>query len=429
METIRYIHAADLHLDAPFRGLCGEIGENSRLAGQVRDCTYAALDQLIRYCLSEKPDFLVLAGDIYNQEIHSVRAQLALRDGYEKLARLGIRVFWAHGNHDPADSRLGSVRMPENVTIFGTGVESHPLEKDGRQVAIIHGISHASQREERNLARLFARSGNDDCFELGVLHCTVDGESKADRYAPCSLADLQASGLDAWALGHVHSMRELSRSPFVAYSGSAQGLHVNEQGQHGCLLVTARRENGGWQCEPRFLPLGPVLWQVVEIDLGGVDDLGQAGNLIASALARIAEDASPIVRAIMVRLVLKGRTSLDAELRKAGTTADLGKELQEQSGLGPEIRIRDWQIMTRALAGHGDSLGREDLLGETMRLLAGMRNDPALWEQVAGPALAPLLDNGNLRRLLPGLDKLDEAGRHALLDEATRLCTDLLEKN
>lgn len=429
METIRYIHAADLHLDAPFRGLCGTLGENSRLAGQVRDCTYAALEQLIRYCLSEKPDFLVLAGDIYNQEIHSVRAQLALRDGCEKLASLGIRVFWAHGNHDPAASRLGSVRMPENVTVFGTGIESYPLEKNGRQIATIHGISHATSREDRNLARLFARSCDPGCFELGVLHCTIDGESKADRYAPCSLADLQASGLDAWALGHVHSMRELSREPFVAYSGSAQGLHANEQGQHGCLLVTARHENGGWKCEPRFLPLGPVVWQVAEVDLDGVDDLGKAANLIASSLSLIAEQTSPIVRVIMTRLVLNGRTALDGELRKANTMEDLARNLQEQSGLGPDIRIHDWQIATRPLADQSNSLGREDLLGETLRLLDGMRTSTAIWDGVAGPALAPLLDNGNLRRLLPGLDKLDEAGRQALLDEATRLCIDLLEKN
>ena len=74
---------------------------------------------------------------------------------------------------------------------------------------------------------MFRRSQQHQCFQLGVLHCTVEGQSKADRYAPCSLDDLKNSGLDAWALGHVHERATLSAAPFVAYSGNAQGLHIS----------------------------------------------------------------------------------------------------------------------------------------------------------------------------------------------------------
>lgn len=92
----------------------------------------------------------MLAGDIYNQENYSVKAQLRLRDGCERLNRLGIRVFLAHGNHDPLDSRLNAVEWPDNVTVFGPEPERHLLEKDGRPLAVVHGISHAKAREGRN---------------------------------------------------------------------------------------------------------------------------------------------------------------------------------------------------------------------------------------------------------------------------------------
>lgn len=181
----------------------------------------------------------MLAGDIYNQENHSVKAQLKLRDGCERLKNLGIRVFLAHGNHDPLASRLAAVQWPDNVTVFGPEPSRHVLEKNGAPLAVIHGISHAKAKEGRNLARFFNRDSAHDCFQLGVLHCTVEGEAKADRYAPCSLEDLKSSGLDAWALGHVHERKTLCESPFIAYPGNAQGLHVNEAGLRGCLSVTA----------------------------------------------------------------------------------------------------------------------------------------------------------------------------------------------
>lgn len=223
MDVIRYIHAADLHLDTPFQGLSREAAQGSHLGRLLHEATFTALERLFRFCETEKPDFLVLAGDIYNQENHSVKAQLKLRDGCERLKNLGIRVFLAHGNHDPLASRLAAVQWPDNVTVFGPEPSRHVLEKNGAPLAVIHGISHAKAKEGRNLARFFNRDSAHDCFQLGVLHYTVEGEAKADRYAPCSLEDLKSSGLDAWALGHVHERKTLCESPFIAYPGNGPG--------------------------------------------------------------------------------------------------------------------------------------------------------------------------------------------------------------
>lgn len=130
MNSLRYIHAADLHLDTPFLGLTrSDAGE--ALQAQLRDATFTALQRLFDLCEQLRPDFLVLAGDIYNQEEHSVKAQLALRDGCLRLQACGIPVFWAHGNHDPLDSRLKTVDWPGNVTIFGPEPGQHVLYRDG----------------------------------------------------------------------------------------------------------------------------------------------------------------------------------------------------------------------------------------------------------------------------------------------------------
>lgn len=425
MDEIRYIHAADLHLDTPFLGLAHETAHGGRLARLLHEATFTALERLIRLCEAEKPHFLVLAGDIYNQENHSVKAQLALRDGCLRLEKLGIPVFIAHGNHDPLSSRLASVEWPANVTIFGAGVERHPVERAGEVIALVHGVSHARIREGRNLARLFRRDPEWDCFQLGVLHCTVQGEAKADRYAPCSLEDLASAGLDAWALGHVHERRLLAGTPLIAYSGNTQGLHINEAGPRGCLLVTAVPHGDGWRCETAFHCLGPVQWASLDIDITDVGHIDEVERRLCDALEAAAAGADPACEAVMARVRLHGRTPLDDMLRRGATVDDLSDRVRHLSGGAPGVWLKDLRVDTRSLADHDEWLRREDLVGETARLARQMRESRQSLRELTDPALAPLFEHSRLRRALKAPD---EATLLTLLDEAERLCLDLLEE-
>lgn len=425
MDGIRYIHAADLHLDTPFQGLTRTASQGAHLARLLQEATFKAMDRLFRLCESDKPDFLILAGDVYNEENHSVKAQLKLCDGCKRLRDAGVRVFLAHGNHDPLSSRLAAVQWPDNVTIFGPEAESHTVEKDGQVVAVVHGISHAKIKEGRNLARMFRRSQQHQCFQLGVLHCTVEGQSKADRYAPCSLDDLKNSGLDAWALGHVHERATLSAAPFVAYSGNAQGLHINEPGPRGCLRVTASPQaDGTFACREEFVRLGPVQWARVQIDLDNVADLNEVEARTTRALEQAAESTDPGCDALITRVVLRGRTPLDAALRDTVNQEDLAERLAHLQTATPSVWLKDMQAETSPAIDRAQYLQREDLLGEALRLADRMTQSGEALHEVAAPALKQLYDHGQLRHILAQPD--DERMR-ALLEEAERLCTDLLE--
>lgn len=438
MDIIRYIHAADLHLDTPFRGLSREAAQGSHLAQLLHDATFKALERLFRLCEAEKPDFLVLAGDVYNEEDHSVKAQLRLRDGCLRLKAAGIRVFIAHGNHDPLNSMLESIRWPDNVTIFGPEVERHIVEKNGMPLAVVHGISHAKAREGRNLARLFRRDAAYDCFQLGVLHCTVEGENKADRYAPCSLDDLKNTGLDAWALGHVHERRTLSQDPFIAYCGNSQGLHVNETGPRGCLSVTVHPaeplsgtanppdEHGtvSYHCQADFVRLGPVQWAGLDLGLDGVEHLDQVENRLAQCLDQAAEATEPGCEALLARVRLHGRTSLDAALRDTGNQEDILERLGHLASGTPGVWVKDLRVDTNPPVDSAQYLQREDLLGEALRLALRMSESHEALQEVGGPALFPLFGHTQLRKILA---QPDDDQMQALLEEAQRLCIDLLE--
>lgn len=418
MERVRYVHAADLHLDTPFRGLSSLPGAEQALT----NATFAALDSLAALCERERPDFLVLAGDIYDQEERSIRAQLALRDFCARLAASGIRVFITHGNHDPLSSRLDAINWPENTVVFGSEPASSPVESNGETIALVHGASHAQNPENRNLAQLFRRREDLDCFQIGVLHCNVDGAVSEDRYAPCSLEDLLKTGLDAWALGHAHARRVLNEQPFIAYSGNTQGLSPNEGAPRGCYLVDAERRDGAWNCAAEFFELGPVSWQAREISLENMDALDAARD----AMRDCVEETREAGKDVILTLSLTGCTALDATLRKPGSLQTLLSELNEHGEATPAVWIRKIELNTRPYRSEAELLDRDDLLGQLSRLAKDLREHPEALDEVAASAFEPLQKS---RHNLAGTQAMPDAdGLKDLLARALRICETALER-
>ena len=434
MFPVRYIHAADLHLDTAFRGISRE-ASGDQMATRLRGATFTALERLFTLCEKKKPDFLVIAGDVYNEEDRSIKAQMALRDGCERLASCGVRVFLAHGNHDPLSSRLQALRWPSNTVIFGDAVESHIVYRDNAPVAVVHGISHATAREARNLATAFSRLSPEinaqaaPCFQLGVLHCTVDSMAHADRYAPCTLHDLTSTGLDAWALGHVHERRQLSAAPLVAYPGNVQGLHIHEAGPRGCLLVTAQppqNEGDEFSCTAAFQALGPVQWETLDVDVEGFTQIDRVESAVLDAMEKAAARTDVSCETLMLRVRLTGRTELDAVLRTAEGNADLAERLRDAATGRPLAWLKDLVPDTGPWLDMESLYQREDLLGETLRLARHLRSeeDSTALSALTEEALLPLFKHPKARKALaaPDPDALN-----TLLDDAQRLCIDLME--
>ena len=59
----RFLHAADLHLDSPLRGLAQYEGAPIE---ELRGATRAALRELVTQAIELQVDFLVIAGDLYD---------------------------------------------------------------------------------------------------------------------------------------------------------------------------------------------------------------------------------------------------------------------------------------------------------------------------------------------------------------------------
>ena len=73
---MRFIHASDLHIDSPLRGLDRYDGAPVE---RLRSATRSALERLVDRALAERVDFLLLAGDIYDRDWQDFHTGLFFR--------------------------------------------------------------------------------------------------------------------------------------------------------------------------------------------------------------------------------------------------------------------------------------------------------------------------------------------------------------
>lgn len=297
-STMRFIHAADIHLGRQFSGLNRSSPELGKLFLQAG---YSAWNRIVGRARELKVDFVTLGGDIFDASNPSVRPRVAFRDGVERLREAGIPVYAVLGNHDPFRTFPDSLQSLPGLFLFGP----EPEAKELTQGAILHGVSFENSAVKDNLARRIRRVAGSD-LAIGLLHTNVSGNSDHGDYAPCSLDDLRAAGMDVWCLGHVHSPSVLLEEPLILYSGSAQGAHVKEIGPRGCYLVSIE-DNATATSE--FLPTAAVRWETLDLD---VTDCACPEDVLDVTELACAEFVSGLTElgAVVARICLKGKPSM-----------------------------------------------------------------------------------------------------------------------
>src|SRR5215475_7962674 len=166
MESLRFIHAADLHLDSPFRGVKNA---SASLKERLQSATLGAFRRVIDHTIQSKADFLIIAGDIYDSKDRNLRALVSFRKEMERLAERRIPVFIVHGNHDPLNGWGSGFQLPPNVITFGGRTDSEPFLRRGREVAHITGVSYVREKMTDNLASSFKPPGSSP-YSIAVLH-------------------------------------------------------------------------------------------------------------------------------------------------------------------------------------------------------------------------------------------------------------------
>ncbi len=414
MPNFSFVHTADLHLDSPFAALHVD---NPDLARILRSATFEAFDRVVQLCLEKQVDFLLVAGDVYDGSDRSLRAQVKFRDGLQRLDEAGIRSFVVHGNHDPLDGWSSTLEWPSGVHVFGDQVETVEVKKDGALLACIQGISYPKRDERRNLSLLFHQTGS--ALQIGLLHANVGSDTGHEPYAPCTLEDLLKSGMDYWALGHVHSKRVLSEHlPYVVYPGNTQGRNIRETGEKGCYLVKVRDDK---EVEMEFHATDAVRWTTYDLPIHDLQTEQDLINALDHVCVGFSEKASG--RPSMARITLSGRSPLFKFLKAPNSVSDLLEMLHERGpSYTPSVWVEQIQLSVGPDIDPMVRMKERDFLGDLIRYsreLLGERHLKALVKE----DLDPLFESARIHRYLdsPGDRQLKE-----LLEEAERICLENL---
>lgn len=393
---IRFLHAADLHLDSPFKGIT-DMPED-RLAG-LRESTFTAFRNLIRYALDVRPDFVLLAGDIYDGEDRSLRAQKRFHDGMEQLAEAGVRVFLSYGNHDHLAGSWVRFGLPETVTVFGPDVETHEWQVREHRVAI-HGFSYRERHIETPMADSYpAAAAGDGRIHIGMLHGSLAGDESHAVYAPFTKEQLLQKHYSYWALGHIHKRQLLHSDPPIVYPGCLQGRHRNESGPKGFYDV----ELGGPEAIMRFIPASSVVFGELEIDCS---EIRHAADWLRACLRQAEEVTSENGPAIL-RTVNRS-LSEEAEQLFAGAPCAEWLEILRDSA-GEDIWFSQLEFESAAVGGHAAD---SPLLRSVADRMGG-------WEELEWHAV--LQDVYGHARSAPYLAPVTEKRRQAVQEQAAAL--------
>lgn len=331
-EQLRFIHAADLHIGAPFRGL-REL--SPAWAERLVEAIPQAYDRMVDAALERQVDFVVLAGDIFDNARASYGDYLRFFRGLQRLSDAGIASYLCTGNHDPLASwQQDFFALPERAYMFSADHADFVLHRrDGEPLCVLggRGYPHKVWAHDQDIAEGITRAAAEEAlgpaaqaapFGVGVLHTGLHFDP---HKAPVEAAELLRAGFDYWALGHIHKRYVDSEDdPRVAFSGCIQGRDINETGPRGVSLVTLTE---GRPNAVELIPTASVTWQQISVDVSDCGTLAAVSDKVMREQFSVNGNAR--CEEMISRVTLRGATALHEALGQPGVLDDLRASLND----------------------------------------------------------------------------------------------------
>lgn len=369
---MRFIHAADIHLDSPLHGLSAY---PDAPAGQLRNASRDAFTRLVEHAIDEVVDFVVIAGDLYDGDWRDHNTGVFFSKEMGRLRRAGIPVFLLFGNHDAESEMTKKLTLPDNVITFSSKKpEVHRL--DALKVAL-HGQSFKDKAVIDNLALRYPEPVP-GYYNIGVLHTALEGGTVHANYAPCSRAELHAKGYDYWALGHVHEFQHWKDGSHIVFPGNLQGRQVRETGRRGAVLVTV--DDGRTRLERLFIDV--LRWESLVVDASASITMSDVARQIGLQLESLLMVDAHVPRA--VRVTLQGRSRAHGAM--FGKAHELRAEVLGQiAAIGNErLWLEKVKIATQPFTNAADVGARMDAVADLEEILAEAHSDPDFLAQLRG---------------------------------------------
>ena len=411
---LRVLAIGDMHLGRTPSGLPESVSVAQLGPAQ-------ALQASVDLAISAGVQAVLFAGDLVEHEQDFFEARRLLRPALEQLIAADIEVLAVCGNHDASVLPTLADELP-GLQLLGRGQQwqAHTLQH-GSETLTIHGWSF-DRHHVQHSPLAHSQPQRQPGVNLGLLHCDLD--QAQSPYAPVSRQALQAQGLEGWLLGHVHGASALTIEDCLGYLGSLTSLHRNDLGARGPWLIEI--EGGRLQAITQHA-LTPVLWQPLELDVTGVEELAPLRPLIDQAVQQLEQSLSAWhqpPRVVILHLTLTGQSTigqaLEAELlqwREAEENLSAGHRRQvfiDRVSVAT-LPVRDLAELAR----RSDHVG---LLAQRLQVLDDPQSDAAQALLNQARSVLASAHAANLWHLPVDDDDqaLDDAARLRVLKEAGR---------
>jgi DNA repair exonuclease SbcCD nuclease subunit len=381
---LKLVHAADLHVDSPLRGLLRYEGAP---VAELRNATRRALENLVALCIDEQAALLLLAGDVFDGDWRDYSTGLFFAAQMARLQHAGIAVVSVRGNHDAHSQITKELRLPGNVYELSTRKpETVLFESLG---IAVHGQGFGRRAVPEDLAASYPAplSG---LLNVGLLHTSLGGRPGHEPYAPTTLDVLRSKGYAYWALGHVHAREVVCQDPWVVFPGNLQGRHARELGPKGATLIAV--EDGAVR-EVRHEALDVVRWCVCEVDASAASSAHDLVDLVQRELSAQAAEAGG--RLLAARVHVYGRSRAHAALTREPERWRAELERCALSVGEGSVWLEQVAIATTGPLDAARLAEQQDAVGQLAAALHALAGDPGALHGLCAPALE------DLRRKLP----------------------------
>ena len=291
MKEIRILHTADLHLDSPFESLKGTKAAVRR--AEQRDL----LSRIAALARIENVDLVLLSGDLLDSDRTYYETGLEL---LQSLQQISAPVFISPGNHDfyAPSSPYARLRMPGNVHVF---TENHIDRIDFDELGFrVYGAAFTA-KSAGPLLDGFHAEREEGIANIMCIHgevCT----GRESRYNPITPKELENSGMDYVALGHVHAYSGLNQagSTFYSQPGCPEGRGFDETGEKGLNIVSL----ADGKCSVKRVNVASRRYERIEVDVTDTDPIAAVQMAMPDETVRD-----------IYSIILKGETELPVNIR------------------------------------------------------------------------------------------------------------------
>lgn len=254
MNSVSVLHCADLHLGSKisFLGHKSDTLQSEQLL---------CFERIINLCNQNKTEVLIISGDLFdgfNVDNSLILKVIDLINGLKHT----ITVLCA-GNHDPLGFGASPVeKVAANTKAVILSDESPLLEIGEKNLRIYGGSFSGAYLKKENP---FSQFDIDPSFlNIAVLHADLAADQNSN-YNPVSVRQIENSGMDYVALGHIHKRTDILKAgnTFYAYSGCVQGTGFDELGQKGVYIGKISKG----RCDLEFVNIAKRLFLSEEIDI------------------------------------------------------------------------------------------------------------------------------------------------------------------